>query len=68
MPDCAPASPAVVMVRMPSTNEISPSGIAIGSQRSGPSGTYPCGAGAVCHRPASTVSKRPQCETVGLMR
>ena len=68
MPACVPASPAVVMVRTPSTNDSAPSGIGIGSQRKGAIGISTSAAGAVRHRPMSAFSNRPQWLTVGRMR
>ncbi len=68
MPACAAASPAVVMVRTPSTNDSGAAGIAIGSQRSGAIGISHSMHGAVRHRPGSAFAKRPRCCTVGRMR
>jgi hypothetical protein len=68
MPPWLPASPAVVMLRMPSTKEIGSDGIGIGLQRKGAIGTSTSRAGAVRQNPASTFRNSFQCATVGRMR
>ena len=68
MPACVPASPAVVMVRTPSTNDSGSAGIAIALHRIGAIGSSTSWQGADRHRPMSAFSKRPKCATVGRMR
>ena len=68
MPAWLPASPAVVMVRTPSTKERPSLGSGTGSQRIGAGGTSASAQGAVRQRRASALAKRPQCATVGRMR
>ena len=68
MPARDPASPAVVMVCTPSTNDNARPGIGSGSHRSGAIGISTSGAGAVRHSPMSVFSNRPQWLTVGRMR
>src|SRR6478736_1804390 len=68
IPAWLPASPAVVIVLMPSSSERGSSGIAIGSQRIGARGASASEAGAVRQSPMSTFSNSPQWFTVGRMR
>ena len=68
MPAIAPASPAVVMVHMPSRNDIGLSNIGIGLHRIGAGGSSTSTQGAVRQFPESDFSIRPQCCTVGRIR
>ena len=68
MPAWLPASPAVVMVLTPSISDTPSEGSGIGSQRIGAGGISTSAQGAVRHRPASALAKRPQLATVGRMR
>jgi hypothetical protein len=68
MPAWPAASPAVVIVRMPSMKLVFCSGNGSGSQRIGAGGISASRQGAVRHRPGSIFWKRRQCRTVGRMR
>ncbi len=68
MPAIAPASPAVVMVRTPSTNDTGSLGSGSALQRIGAIGRSTSWHGAVRHRPMSAFAKSPKCATVGRIR
>jgi hypothetical protein len=68
MPDCAPASPAVVIVCTPSRKDSGFCGSGIGSQRRGAGAMSISAQGAVRQWPESIFSNCPQWATVGRMR
>jgi hypothetical protein len=68
MPPCAPASPAVVIVCIPSITDSRLVGTGIGSQRSGEIGISHSSQGAERHKREPVFLNRPQCLTVGRMR
>ena len=68
MPDCASASPAVVIVSSPVTKVSAFFGIGVGAQRNCPIGRSVSRCGAVRISPPSIFWNRPVCRTVGRMR
>ena len=68
MPAWVLTSPAVVMVCTPCRNVISCFGIGAGSQRNCAIAQSTSRHGALRHSPASTLAKRPECFTDGLIR